>query len=444
MPPDRDLLRQFADHRDEAAFAELVRRQADFVYSVALRVTCNSALAQDVTQAVFTLVALQAGKLQHYETLIGWLHTTTRHVAINTVRGEARRRVREQEATAMQNDSTAPEMNWTEIGPLLDEAVSQLKEADRNAVLLRFFKNLSHQEVGAALGLGEEAARKRVDRALDKLREHFARRGVKTSSVLLSAVIAENSVQAAPVGFAAQVTAASLTAAGTGVSGGYLLSLIFMSTKTKTILAVVVVLVIFALLAIKLGGPPRQSNSATVATVPSLATPFRVTIRLRPMPQTQVAAPIVTPAPAGGSSGATVLDVISGGTMTMDSPPPNADLKTAIPSLVHYLETDDFVHVIPFVMTPAEVQQALDSSQAASLLDLAEKLRAKLYEQTDGNIKKVVDMLNAIKNQTPRMDETGSKAIYPIDPQFPGDVFIFLKKDGLWYFYGNPLPGESI
>jgi RNA polymerase sigma factor (sigma-70 family) len=214
MLPDSDLLRQFADHGNEAAFAELVRRHAYFVYSVAVRVTCSGALAQDVTQAVFTAMARLAGKLRHYETLLGWLHTTTRHLAINTVRGEVRRRAREQEATAMQQNSTTPETNWAEIGPLLDEAVGQLKETDRDAVLLRFFKHFSHQEVGAALGLGEDAARKRVDRALEKLREHFARRGVTASSALLATAIAENSVQAAPVGLAQNVSSASLAAAG--------------------------------------------------------------------------------------------------------------------------------------------------------------------------------------------------------------------------------------
>jgi len=442
MPPDADLLRQFADHGDEAAFAELVRRHADFVYSVALRVTCNGALAQDVTQAVFTTVARQAGKLRHYDTLLGWLHTTARHIAINTVRSEARRRVREQEATAMQNDSATPEMNWAEIGPLLDEAVGQLREQDRKAVLLRFFKNLSHQEVGAALGLGEDAARKRVDRALEKLREHFSRRGVTASSALLATAMVENSVQAAPVGLVAQVTATSLAGMGTVTTGGtFLLALVtfFMSTKTKTVLAAVVILAIVAALAVKW----QNLNEAPVPNKVSEATKAKtlpmVTAALPKTSPTRVAAPVMPAAPVGSSLGLTSAEVVSGGTGALDDPfasPPNADLKTAIPSLAHYIEIDDFVHVIPFVMTPAEVQQALASGKAASLADIGNLVRVKFNNNLGGNIGGLVQMLKTIQGQTPTMDENNTKAVYKLDPSSPVlEEVTFLQKDGLWYLY---------
>jgi RNA polymerase sigma factor (sigma-70 family) len=291
MPTDRELLRQYAGQGTDTAFAELVRRHADLVYSVALRVTRNGSLAEDVTQAVFTTVAQQAGRLGHYETLVGWLHTTTRHRAIDAVRGEERRRTREYEATAMHHDSTAPETHWAEISPLLDEAVGQLREQDREAVLLRFFKNLSHQEVGAALGLGEDAARKRVDRALEKLCEYFARRGVKASSALLATAIAENSVQAAPVGLVARVTGSALAAVAGVTTRGIFFKILFMSTQAKLV-AVAAIVIIAA--AITLNWPrANQPSAATVQPALIIAGASATTTRNKTPPAPQVAQPVV-------------------------------------------------------------------------------------------------------------------------------------------------------
>jgi len=313
--------------------------------------------------------------------------------------------------------------------------VGQLREQDREAVLLRFFKNLSHQEVGAALGLGEDAARKRIDRALEKLREHFARRGVTASSTLLAMAIVENSVQAAPVGLLESVTGASLASIGSVVSGGTTLTALFMTTKSKIILAAVIILAIVATLAVKWRNPSERSVSANVSeTTIVKTTPMTAVTQPRTIPA-QVAAPVVAPAPVGGSSSVSALDVVASGTVMMNAPPPNADLKTAIPSLAHYLETDDFIHVIPFVMTPAEIQQVLSSKDAASLEDMADMVRAKFNDNTNENIGAVVNALKTIQNKDPILDETGTRAVYQLDPQNPEDKITFLKKDGLWYLY---------
>ncbi len=273
MTTDAELLRRYAEGRDEAAFGELVRRQMDFVYSVAWRVTANGALAQDVAQSVFTQLTRSAAALAHYDTLAGWLHTTARHCAINAVRGEERRRAREQESAIMQTTSTTSAVNWKQIGPLLDEAVGGLREDDRQAVLLRFFQGSSHQEVGAALGLSEDTARKRVELALEKLRGHFARRGVTATSALLAAAISANSVQAAPTGLAESMTGASLAGAeagaglgiGVGVAAeGIFLKILLMSTKNKTLLAGAIILMVTVLWMFftqspgKRRRPPRQ------------------------------------------------------------------------------------------------------------------------------------------------------------------------------------------
>jgi RNA polymerase sigma factor (sigma-70 family) len=422
MSTDSDLLRQFANHRDEVAFAELVRRHADFVYSVALRVTCNGALAQDVTQSVFTTLAKQAGKLQHYETLLGWLHTTTRHLAINAVRGEARRRAREQEATAMQNINSAPETNWAEIGPLLDEAVGQLKETDRDAVLLRFFKNLSHQEVGAALGLGEDAARKRVDRALEKLREHFARRGVTASSAILTSAILGNSVQAAPLGLVAQATTAALTGVGgVAIGGTSLLSLFtfFMSTKTKTILAMAVVLALAATLAIKLSRPTESSNAPEPQSITAQGTALVPKVVALPSPSVsaQVAAPKVQPAPA--------ITSVAAATTTAEVVPdsPRLHLDTAMNDFLTMLQTGDYKTALE---TYFQIPPTLS----------AEDFVLKLQQNPDfpNTLKMLIDATSAARTIPPVYDDTGNLATYSISPPVDGKTLVRWKKiDGKWF-----------
>jgi len=243
MNSDSELLRRYAEDGDEAAFAEVVHRHVDLVYSAALRMTGGDThLSQDAAQSVFTLLAQRSRNLSRHPSIVGWLYTTTRLSVRNFTRGERRRIAREQQAFAMQDTTTSPEYNWESLRPVLDEAVCRLNAADREAVLLRFFQNKSHREVGDALGLQEDAARKRVDRALEKLRAHFARRGVTVTSALLAGTISANSVQAAPVGLASALSGAALAGAGgTGLMAA-LLKTISMSTKTKTILAAAIIL----------------------------------------------------------------------------------------------------------------------------------------------------------------------------------------------------------
>jgi RNA polymerase sigma factor (sigma-70 family) len=244
MTPESELLRQFAERGDEAAFTELVRRYVDLVHSAALRqVGGRTHLAQDVAQSVFLALARSAGPLSHRASIVGWLYTTTRFTAAKILRSERRRARREHEAFAMPTPDPALEFNWESLRPVLDEAVCQLHATDREAVLLRFFQNRSHAEVGAALGLREDAARKRVDRALEKLRAHFARRGVTVSSALLASVIGANSVQAAPAGLAATLSDFALAGVAGAGAGATLLKTISMTIKTKSAWAAAVILV---------------------------------------------------------------------------------------------------------------------------------------------------------------------------------------------------------
>ena len=216
MTPDSELLRHFAKTNSEDAFAELVKRHVNLVYSAALRQVGGDAhLAQDVAQTVFTDLARKASSLSRRETLTGWLYTSAHFAAAKIARTENRRRDREEKFMREPIHETAPEADWEKLRPMLDEVMHELKETDREAILLRYFENRQFAEVGAKLGLNENAARMRVERALEKLRAIFAKRGITTATALAS-VISANAVQIAPANLAATLTTASIATAGTG------------------------------------------------------------------------------------------------------------------------------------------------------------------------------------------------------------------------------------
>ena len=209
---DLELLQQYHRQGTEAAFATLVARHVNLVYSVALRQVGNAVPAEEITQAVFILLARKADKLSPPTVLAGWLHETTRLTALAFLRGERRRQAREQEAY-MQSTLTesAEPAAWPQLAPLLDEALARLGKKDRDAVLLRFFQEQNLAAVAAALQVSEPAAQRRVHRAVEKLRKFFAKRGVALSGVALAGAISANSVQAAPVGLAKTISVVAIT-----------------------------------------------------------------------------------------------------------------------------------------------------------------------------------------------------------------------------------------
>lgn len=213
---DKTLLAQFAQEGSEAAFAALAERHAGLVHSVALRSVGDTHAAEEITQAVFIILAQKAGKLSARVILSGWLYQTTRLTASNYLRGEMRRRQREEEAfmqSALNESHADTQAAWQRIAPLLDGALDKLGGRDRDAIALRFFENKSLADVGAALGTSEDAAKMRVNRALEKLRKVFSKRDVTLSLALIASAVAANSVQAAPAGLAATVTTAATSGA---------------------------------------------------------------------------------------------------------------------------------------------------------------------------------------------------------------------------------------
>jgi RNA polymerase sigma factor (sigma-70 family) len=239
MTEDATLLQQYAQQRSEPAFGELVARHINLVYSTALRTGGGDVhFAQDITQAVFIDLARKAGSLPENVPLAGWLHRHTCFTAANAVRTECRRRNREQIAMEMNSLDAGAEPRWEQIAPHLDAGLNELNPDDRHAIVLRFLDRQDFRAIGGALGISEDAAQKRVSRALDKLREVLGRRGVALPAAALASVLAAEAVTAAPAGLAVSITTASLATAATAAKGAGMAAFKFLAmTKLQLSLA---------------------------------------------------------------------------------------------------------------------------------------------------------------------------------------------------------------
>lgn len=236
MPTDAELLQRYAGKKDERAFAELVQRHLNLVYATALRTTGGRRhVAEEVVQKVFTDVARKSAALCHHPVLTGWLYRSTRYVAMEANRTEFRRQKLNQSYAAM-SDNTDPaehSADWEQLRPVIDGAMEELREGDRELLLLRFFQGLTFPEIATRLELSENAARMRTERALEKLRGHLGKRGVTSTSAALGLVLTNQALAAAPAGMATAVTSSALAAAP--ATGGLFVFLLMNKTITPTL-----------------------------------------------------------------------------------------------------------------------------------------------------------------------------------------------------------------
>ena len=186
---ENELLNRYGREGDEAAFAELVRRNGEWVYCAARRELADEHLAEDVSQAVFALLAKRAKRLAGHPKLGGWLFGALRYCAREAKRQGLRQKRREQEVARMRPEEVEQASEWEQIAPVLEASVAALGKADREVVLLRFYQQKAMAEVGEALGLSEEAAKKRVQRAVGKLREKLSGKGVEMEAGSLGAMV---------------------------------------------------------------------------------------------------------------------------------------------------------------------------------------------------------------------------------------------------------------
>jgi RNA polymerase sigma factor (sigma-70 family) len=221
---DLTLLREFAQSKSESAFATLAERHVNLVYSVALRQGHDPHLAEDITQAVFIILARKAGSLGGKIVLSGWLCRVARYAGARALRTQSRRQRREQEAYMQSTLNEPPPEHWRQIAPLLDNALEKLGRTDHDALVLRYFESKNFAEVGAALGTSEDAAKMRVSRALEKLRKFFLKHGVDSTASAIASQLSANVIRAAPVGLAKTI---SVVAVGKGAAA---------STSTLTLI----------------------------------------------------------------------------------------------------------------------------------------------------------------------------------------------------------------
>lgn len=242
---DHELLSRYARENSQAAFAELVARHVNLVYSAARRQVRAPQLAEDITQSVFLDLARHAEELSSIQPLAAWLHVVTRRTAIDVIRRETRRTAREQTAVELAATAAMPSSSpsaWSQLEPLLDEAVAALPESDRTAILLRFFENKSLREIGESLGTSDDAAQKRVSRALDQLRTVLLRRGLTITAATLATDLSAHAILTAPVALTGAIatSAAALSIATAATSTA--VKTVLMTTLQKSLVTAALVI----------------------------------------------------------------------------------------------------------------------------------------------------------------------------------------------------------
>jgi RNA polymerase sigma factor (sigma-70 family) len=370
MADDAELLRRYIDAHSQAAFSELVQRHFNVVYFAALRQVGGDAhRAQDVAQLVFTRLAQKAAHLADRPSLAGWLYVSTRLAALQVMRGERRRATHEQEAQAMQTlpGESEAAIEWERLKPVIDDVLHELKERDREVVLLRFFHAQSFPEIGGSLGITADAARFRIERALTRMRTLLSRRGVVSASTAIALTFQANVMS--PPGLATLVAAAAFSEAGTAgtVAGG--LGLVnFMATAKTSLTALIAVLGATvcgeAVLAWSQTQDLRRLRDAetTLSAAPPIFS--RPAVSAQPPAATSAGPGAITPSAAGKMTAEPAAAPPAHAEITIVSSPQPASAPKAIP---------------PAANISQAFSRAMDDPAFRALLAVAQKSRLSIF-----------------------------------------------------------------
>jgi RNA polymerase sigma factor (sigma-70 family) len=436
---DHELLRDYVERQSETAFAELVSRHLNLVYATALRLVGDSQAAQDVAQTVFILLARQAWKVRDGKALPAWLYRAACRTALNDIRHEQRRRQRETEAMNRAELAADTEATLARITPMLDAAMQRLNPVEQNAIILRFFENKSLRETGNALKMNEQAAHKRITRAVEKLRAHFARGGITTTSAVLAATLGMSSTQAAPIGLAASITGASLASAGgsIGVAGTILKFFYLMNTKTQIAAAAI----LLSLLAVPFLRSANFTNNKVLAatTVAAADRPSQTAVSVAPAitsqgptatSQTQeqtgispIASESISTQSNASSASPPLIAAISGNT-GQAKPVPGAmrflDGTTAVSAGQAAPVTPDPTTLAHLDATQKVLAQALTALQAAAANRFGEYKDKAIADVTQGqeDVTHAMDYLKA----APEIEFAPSPAPTATSPARPADI----------------------
>jgi len=221
---DAHLLQEYVETASQEAFGQLVSKHIGFVYSAALRNVHDRHVAEEITQAVFIVLARKASTLRHEAVLSSWLLSTTRYASLGHMKMAARRKRHERRAAEMAKTVWEEEADtrWPQYEGDLDAALASLREGDRKAVMLRFYEHKSFDEIAHILGTAEEAARKRVSRAVEKLRGYFGVSARTLPATMVTYYLYNKLAAPAPAELTAKITAAATKSATASVASSEL------------------------------------------------------------------------------------------------------------------------------------------------------------------------------------------------------------------------------